>query len=217
MRHVPESCRMNYSMLARLILAAFTLVYIIMGTVIIMREGNTEFLAYMALLLILLAFGAYLVVRFDLPLWMPLLISVVGALHLAGGGLMVHGDVLYNLVLIPIPNWTGLTVWKFDQLVHPYGAFVVALITYALLARTTRLRRILLLGIAFMVANGAGALNEVVEFITKVTVPHTDVGGYYNTALDLFFNMLGAFLGSVWALVAIRTRQLDIPPVDRVD
>jgi uncharacterized membrane protein YjdF len=197
---------MTRSTLARAALFTFTLLYIAIAAYSLIREGNTEFLAYIAILILLLILGSYLVVRFDLPLWIPWLISILGALHVAGGGLIVHGDVLYNLVLIPIPNWTGLTIWKFDQLVHPYGAFVVALITYALLARATLLSRMLLVGIAFMVANGAGALNEVVEFITKITVPNTDVGGYYNTALDLFFNMLGALIGSVAGLISIRSR-----------
>lgn len=190
-------------------LVAFTALYIAAATVIILRAGNTEFLVYIGLLIAVFALGWYIVHRFDLPLWMPWLVSILGALHVAGGGLKVHGDVLYNLVLIPIPNWTGLTIWKFDQLVHPYGAFTVALIVYALLARSTKLDRLLLVGIAFMVANGAGALNEVVEFITKVTVPNTDVGGYYNTALDLFFNMLGAIIGSMLGLLLTKLRRLD--------
>lgn len=194
---------------ARSILVAFTALYIAAAAVIIIRVGNTEFLVYIGLLIAVLALGWYVVRGFDLPIWMPWLVSILGALHVAGGGLIVHGDVLYNLVLIPIPNWTGLTIWKFDQLVHPYGALVVALISYALLARSTKLDRMLIIGIAFMIANGAGALNEVVEFITKITVPNTDVGGYYNTTLDLFFNMLGALIGSMLGLFLSKTKTLD--------
>ncbi len=191
---------------ARLALTLFTFGYILLGTVYLLKEGNTEFLAYVAVLVVLMVGAFYAQIRFDLPIWMLWLLSILGALHLAGGGIKVHGDVLYNLVLIPIPNWTGLTVWKFDQLVHPYGAFITALITYALLARSTTLTKSMLLFLAFMVANGAGALNEVIEFITKITIPHTDVGGYYNTALDLFFNMLGALAGGLLGLLLFRRK-----------
>ena len=46
---------------------------------------------------------------------------------------------------------------------------------------------------------GMGALNEVVEFMAVLNAPETGVGGYFNTALDLTFNMLGV----LFALAAI--------------
>ncbi|MDB5189238.1 MAG: hypothetical protein JWL82_195 [Parcubacteria group bacterium] len=187
--------------LGEIILLAFTLIYVTAGTLYLVHIGNTEFLAYVVVLVAILGFAAWCYLRFGIPLWMLWLLSILGALHLAGGGLLVHGAKLYDYVLIPIPNWTGLTIWKFDQLVHPLGAIFAALITYALLARSTPLSRIMLAVIAFMVANGCGALNEVIEFITKITLPDTGVGGYYNTALDLFFNMIGAALGAIGAAI----------------
>ncbi len=193
---------------ARLAVGAFTLLYIIVGAVYLLREHNREFILYLLILVALLAAGFYIAARFELPAWMLWLLSVLGALHLAGGGLKVHGDVLYNLVLIPIKNPTGLTFWKYDQLVHPYGGLIAAFIAYALFARSSRGSRFSLAAAAFLIANGAGALNEVVEFITKIAIPYTDVGGYYNTALDLTFNMVGAFFGSLAAAGLIR-RNLD--------
>ncbi|MDB5195592.1 MAG: hypothetical protein JWO84_776 [Parcubacteria group bacterium] len=191
---------------ARLILLFFTAVYIVAAIIYVTKEGRFEFLIYAGIFALLFLAAFYIAVKYELPIWMLWLLSILGALHLAGGWVMVKGDVLYNLVLIPIPNWTGLTIWKYDQLVHPYGAAAVALISYALLARTTPLTRTFLFAAAFMIGNGAGALNEVVEFITKITVPHTDVGGYYNTALDLFFNMLGSIIGAALGLLIIRRK-----------
>jgi uncharacterized membrane protein YjdF len=182
---------------ARLVLVLFTFAYIVAGAFYLLAHGNHEFLLYLIALAPILVLGFYLQARYEFPLWMMWLISILVALHLAGGSIKVNGDVLYNFVLVPIPNWTGLTIWKFDQLVHPYGAASIALITYALLTGRTKLTSAVVLLLAFMVANGAGALNEVIEFITKITVPHTDVGGYYNTALDLLFNMIGAAFGSL--------------------
>jgi len=39
---------------------------------------------------------------------------------------------------------------------------------------------------------GISALNEVIEFSTVVFFNSTGVGGYYNNALDLVFNAIGA-------------------------
>ena len=191
---------------ARLLLLFFTAVYIVAAIIYVLKEGSAEFLIYVGIFIVLFLVGFYISIRYELPIWMMWLISILGALHLAGGWVIVRGDVLYNFVLIPIPNWTGLTIWKYDQLVHPYGAAVVALISYTLLAKKTSLKWIALFATAFMIGNGAGAINEVTEFITKITVPHTDVGGYYNTALDLFFNMMGSFVGSLLGLLLIRRK-----------
>jgi uncharacterized membrane protein YjdF len=198
---------------ARSALLLFTFAYLVAGTVYLLHEGNHEFLFYLVVLAPLIVLAFYVQVKYNLPLWMLWLISILAALHLAGGSVIVHGDVLYNLVLIPIPNWTGLTIWKFDQFVHPFGAFVVALCTYGLLCRSVTMRKILLFALAFMVANGAGALNEVNEFATTMAIPGTNVGGYYNTALDLTFNMIGAFLGGLVGFVFLR--RLDERPVSR--
>ena len=47
-----------------------------------------------------------------------------------------------------------------------------------------------------LAAIGVGLLNEVVEFGMVVFADAADaVGGYYNTALDLVFNLVGAVMG----------------------
>lgn len=184
-----------------LIVSAVTGVYIVTGIIHALSIKNGEFVLYALVLIPVLGVGYYLLYLLRLPVYLAWLLALLGALHLAGGTILVNGEVLYNYVLISIPNWTGLTIWKFDQLVHPYGAFVVALIAYAALRRWTPLPTLAIVPIAFLIANGAGALNEVVEFVTAITIPDTNVGGYYNTALDLFFNMLGAGVGSVAAFV----------------
>jgi hypothetical protein len=53
---------------------------------------------------------------------------------------------------------------------------------------------------------GAGALNEIIEFLATVLVPETNVGGYINTALDLVSNLVGATI----AMVVIRWKEKNI-------
>jgi putative membrane protein len=55
---------------------------------------------------------------------------------------------------------------------------------------------------------GLGALNEIVEFAAVVASPSTGVGGYYNTALDLVFNGLGATLAVIGAALIGKIRNI---------
>jgi hypothetical protein len=173
----------------------FTLLYI---AVYFYTTGVQEFTFYLLVLLVIVGLIAWLLPKMKLPTWSLWLLSILGLLHALGGGVKVHGDVLYNFVLIPIVNngVNGITIWRFDQLVHPYGTAVAAVILYFVIARAAKLPRVWMVGIAALAAMGIGSLNEVIEFITKITIPHTDVGGYNNTALDLCSNLIGSLIGS---------------------
>ncbi len=177
---------------------AFTLLYIAGAAVYFYTTGVKEFTFYLLVLLGIVGFIAWLLPKMKLPTWSLWLLSILGLLHAMGGGVKVHGDVLYNFVLIPIVNngVNGITIWRFDQLVHPYGTAVAAVILYFVIARAAKLPRIWMVVIAALAAMGIGSLNEVIEFITKITIPHTDVGGYNNTALDLCSNLVGSLIGS---------------------
>ena len=57
---------------------------------------------------------------------------------------------------------------------------------------------------------GLGAVNEIIEFTAVLAVPDTNVGGYYNTALDLCFNAGGAVIAMV--LVSVFGRRVSPRP-----
>ena len=59
---------------------------------------------------------------------------------------------------------------------------------------------------AILASSGVGALNEIVEFGAVVFLGQTGVGGYYNTALDLVFNFVGAFVGGILAVFRYGTK-----------
>ena len=185
----------------RLLVLIFTMLYIAAAAVYFYMTGVKEFTLYLAVLLGLVAFVIWTLPRTKLPTWALWCLSVLGLLHALGGGVIVNGDVLYNLVLIPILDngVNGITIWRFDQLVHPYGTAIAAIITYFFIARAAKLPRIWMVVIAALAAMGLGALNEVIEFITKLTIPNTEVGGYSNTAIDLCANAIGALAGSAFA------------------
>ena len=108
---------------------------------------------------------------------------------------MINGDVLYNLMLVPITS----QILKYDQVVHAFGFGVATLFMWHILQPSLKKVNWIPISIVVIMAGiGAGALNEVVEFIAVVTVPDTNVGGYINTGLDLVFNLIGACIAMTY-------------------
>lgn len=179
-------------------LVIFNLAYILAFAFYYISIKNYEFLWYVGVLV----FFAVLIMstlsksKFDyFVLWG---LSIWGLLHMAGGGVRVGDNVLYALEIIKLFNVGDTFVLKFDQFVHFYGFGVTTLAAYHLLKPyfNERTNYKVVYPLLAAVSMGLGALNEIVEFIAVVTFPQTGVGGYYNTALDLVFNMLGAIAGA---------------------
>ncbi|MCL2118428.1 MAG: hypothetical protein FWH27_08395, partial [Planctomycetaceae bacterium] len=102
-------------------------------------------------------------------------------------------DVLYGLILIPISE--TYAILRYDQVVHAFGFGVSTLIMYHLLAKLLSngdMKRFSTGLIVVMAGAGLGAFNENIEFLLTVFLPQTGVGGYENTSLDLWSNLIGA-------------------------
>lgn len=184
---------------------AFTLLYVFAYAIYYINIGNFEFLWYIAVLLFFfgLIFATLKRTKFDgLILWG---LSIWGLLHMSGGGLIVNGDVLYNLQIVYLFDLGDTFVLKFDQLVHMYGFFVTAIVAFHILRTKVKSKPNwpLIYVISALVSMGLGAVNEIVEFIATISIAAVNVGGYYNTALDIIFNTIGAFL----AIFVMRKRR----------
>lgn len=170
-----------------------------------MVQGNTEFIFYIVVMLVLI--GVMCLVHKKVGLTTPLLwaLSVWGMLHMAGGlvpvpaGWPYNGEhaVLYSLWLIP-------EKLKYDQLVHAYGFGVTTWLCWHALSSSLlrvagfRLRPTLgMLTLCAAAGVGFGALNEVIEFIAVLSMPKTNVGGYMNTGWDLVANLIGATVAAL--------------------
>lgn len=186
--------------LPRTLLAIFTATYIAVAAMYFASVGNTEFLGYIGAVSVLLLLVACTLHWTCFPDWLLWLLSVLMLLHILGGGLIVNGDVLYNYVPFPLPNPTGLTFIKVDQIVHTFGSAVAAVFVYSFLRRKTDLGWLSIFLITVLAACGVGALNEVIEFMATISVADVNVGGYYNTAVDLVVNLVGAIIGTVVGL-----------------
>jgi len=185
----------------------FTAAYLIPFAIICLAGGHREFLLYLAVMLGLLPLVVWLHGRVGLHVGTLAGLSLWGLAHLAGGLVRIpehwpfdDTPVLYDLWLIP--RWL-----RYDQLVHALGFGLTTWLCWqalraAFLRAGVAIRPSLgLLALCCFAGMGLGALNEVVEFIAVLTLPHTNVGGYENTGWDLVFNAAGAVLAA--ALIAL--------------
>lgn len=178
----------------------FNLAYILPAAIYFAVSRNYEFLWYLGVLLFFFALivmtlpksGFNALILWGLSLW--------GLLHLAGGGVVLRGTVLYDWVLLPLVHDGEITILKYDQALHFYGFALTTYVGYFLLRKHLRPEANwkTIYFILFGFGMGMGALNEVVEFIAVLTAPETGVGGYINTALDLSFNLLGVLFALLW-------------------
>lgn len=131
------------------------------------------------------------------------LLSLWAMMHMCGGGVYLGGTRLYDIVLLPLVG-DPFYILKYDQVVHTIGFGAATLLMHDLIRPYLRNRLpgwISLAVVIVFAGMGAGAFNEVVEFATVVLFPSTGVGGYYNTALDLVCNMIGATVAGLYAVL----------------
>jgi putative membrane protein len=179
----------------------FTVTYVVVFGAIFLSAGNGEFVWYVITLVFFLGLIAATqrVARF--PAFILWGLSTWGLAHMAGGGVTVGNGVLYSYVLLPLAGNGELVLLKYDQIVHFYGFGVATLVLWHVLRRnfpaldgTKTIYAFAILG-----GMGLGVLNELIEFTAVLVFPDTNVGGYFNTALDLVFNTLGAIAAAILA------------------
>ncbi len=193
---------------SHLILIVFNALYILGFAVYYVALQNYEFLLYIAVLVVLFALvaGTYRKTRFGIGiLWM---LSIWGFLHMLGGGIRVGDEVLYRHIVLDIFQGADseFVILKFDQILHFYIYFVMSFVMFHLLNLTAGKKAGfgIITFFALLASSGVGALNEIIEFGAVVFLGKTGVGGYYNTALDLVFNFLGALCGALAAMRVYR-------------
>jgi putative membrane protein len=189
------------------LLLAVNIAYIAGFGAVYARNMNYEFIIYCLVILVFLGLVAasQRKVQFGLPLLWGL--TAWGFLHMAGGQLSIGGTRLYDIMLLPVS--TELGVLRYDQAVHAFGFGVATLVCHHLLKPNLgdRVNWKLLCVLIALMGMGVGALNEVIELIVVLLAPSSGVGGYYNTAFDMLFNMLGATLAVTWLSVRRRSRK----------
>jgi len=177
------------------------LLYITLFAFLSIGRRNYEFIIYALVIVVFFALILASQRRVEFP---PLILwglTLWGLLHMAGGHLYFGGTRLYEIVLVPLTLTEEYAIFRYDQFVHTIGFCVATLACHHLLrpqlaagARPS----VTLPALLVLMGMGMGALNEVIELLVVFVVPQSGVGGYFNTALDLLFNMFGAMLAVVW-------------------
>ena len=180
-------------------LIGFNALYIVGFGAYYLLQHNLEFLWYVAVMVFFFVLLVMLMrEQAEFPLALLWGLSIWGLLHMAGGGIQIGDHVLYAQILLPLIDQGDLILLKYDQVVHAFGFGVATFLSHHLMVRYVKplnkgFAYFLLIALA---GTGFGVLNEIVEFIAVLVVHDTGVGGYYNIALDLVFNTVGASIAA---------------------
>ena len=182
----------------RILIGAFTALYIIGFGALFIAQGNYEFVWYVLTMVAVIAIIAGTLRTSQLSDTVLLLLSLWGLLHMLGGGVRIEDHVLYAQILYPFHVDGDFTILKYDQVVHAFGFAVAAAALHGVLLRFAPtiglFGRIMFPALA---SAGLSVINEIIEFIAFLALPGTWVGGYYNVSLDLVANTIGAFAAVV--------------------
>lgn len=173
-------------------------VVIILTTIFLLRYlliGNYEFVVYAAVLYIATFVIYKLAKKISFSQWALWGYATWAILHLFGGGLSIGGTRLYDLILINIVG-EPYNIFKYDQFVHFFCYVAIGLLLSEACKQLKILKGKFGYFIVILAALGVGAVNEIIEFGAVVFLDAAEeVGGYFNTALDLVFNSIGAIIG----------------------
>ena len=129
-------------------------------------------------------------------------------LHLVGGLWPPLGDAptFYE-------TWIITNVLKFDQIVHGYGGAVLTFASARLVVGLLGRPKPHAWGLAFvalLMAQGFGALNEMIEFLFGLSdKTNLHAGGLNNTGWDLVFNLAGGVVAFVLLVLLADPDEVD--------
>ncbi|NCO11326.1 hypothetical protein GW924_01835 [Candidatus Pacearchaeota archaeon] len=165
-------------------------IVLIIVEIVLFVFNLTELVYYNSLLLIVMVLIFFLHRIFQLPEIYVFGLIVVGLLNLTGGLVFVEGIRLYDF-------YFGFV--KLDMVIHAIGSFMAALIIYHIIStKFKKANKEVLLLLAALSAMGVGALFEVLELGGYIFLENNGVGDYLNNALDLFLNLVGILIASLW-------------------
>lgn len=184
--------------------AVFVVLYSLAAAAYCLSIGNTEFLFYVGVMVVIGAAVSVVHWRVRLSAACLWAMAIWGLSHMCGGLVRVgpDGDVLYNYWLVGSSYGRGI---KYDNLAHAYGFGVATWLSWQCLRVRLADQRpgfgpLLLCVLA---GEGLGAVNEIIEFTATQLMPKTNVGDYANNAWDLVFNILGCIIAA--ALIRVFT------------
>jgi len=167
-----------------ILLLVANITYLIIFLSIFLKRTNYEFIIYTGTVLLLLIILFFLHLKFNFSNFVLIGLSLIGLMHMIGGGIMVNGLRMYGHYIV-------LGIIRYDKIVHFLGIFFAVFVFYELI-KSNKINKLALSLILIFSGVGIGAIYEIIEFILVLTLPETGVGGYINTMGDIIANSLGA-------------------------
>ncbi|MFA9446707.1 hypothetical protein [Egicoccus sp. AB-alg6-2] len=164
----------------------------LLGTGIASGHGNWPVYAFMVAVGAGIVVAVHRRVRLSRTTIWGLVVFALG--HLAGGLVAVGDGILYQVWLVD-----GLI--RYDNVQHAVGfGFVGRAVWESLRPRIAPSPgdRALTVWIVVLGACGAGAINEIAEYLLTLVLEEHQVGGYDNTARDLIANLVGGLTIGWW-------------------
>jgi hypothetical protein len=179
-------------------LVTITLIVLIGFLIKAILAKNYEFIGYWIVLVLLFLLVIKSDNKFNFPLIGLWFFSIWSMLHMAGGLIKINSVRLYDFILFNIIG-DPYFILRYDQVIHAYCYFAISILIYFAMKNYTKDKKALII-FSILSTLGIGLLNEVIEFGMVIFANAAEaVGGYYNTALDLVFNLIGAVIGSIYA------------------
>lgn len=175
-----------------------TILYIIIFAIYFFSKGNSEFLIYIFVMVVLTTILTYLHLKFRFPSILLAGASIWGLMHMAGGSVYLFGTRLYDFMLLNIvgaPHY----ILKYDQFVHFYCYVIMTPLLFYILKPHLKqgYNKFIVTVLVIIMGIGVGATNEIIEFMPVLFELSNGVGDLYNTSWDLIFNTLGAILSMI--------------------
>lgn len=174
------------------------IVVLIVFTALYLAASNFEFLGYAIALLALVGVIAWSDKWFTYSPTALVLFTLWMFFHLFGGYLPIGSIRLYDVMLWPVVG-DPYFILRYDQVIHAFCYFMMTFFVYPIVKPFANKKAPLfpILLITVLASAGIGSINEILEFGMVVFLESNGVGGYYNTALDIVANMVGAIIAGV--------------------
>lgn len=174
----------------------FTAMYLFLFALFSIISRNYSVLSKTLLISMILFFIFALNRKLNLPPIILAGLSIHGMLDIIGGSFYISGIRLYESWLVP-------NVFRYDNLVHAFGSFVFTFASCGVLEscldKKIRNSRAALSLLLILITMGAGAFVEIMEFHSVIFLNRAkEVGDYFNNALDLVYNLIGAALACIF-------------------
>lgn len=187
---------MNESLKLKL-LAVFTAAYIVILTRLAFQINNYEILYYSALMYLGVIIILFLYKdKLNLKFKHYLVLSLLWLLNLAGSNLYFYGQRLYDIWFL----WL-----RYDNIMHILGCAVIAFLIFAIFEKQfmpiLNKNPKIFFSMLVLITMGIGTIYEIIELFAAAFLGAGDgVGTYYNNALDLIYNFIGASIAATYLI-----------------